>query len=110
MDDTVLKPAIRLRGAEAPHVDSRIALQTIIGFWLFYFVLNTIRMAIDSSPDQFTMLFRRGAVILIGYGVIPTLQPSADFGRVYLNFTPQTRALREEEAAQKSSPKDPDPK
>ena len=27
-----------------------------------------------------------GAVILIAYGIIPTLQPSADFGRVYAAY------------------------
>ena len=27
-----------------------------------------------------------GAVLLVGYGVIPTFQPSADFGRVYAAY------------------------
>jgi two-component system, LytTR family, sensor kinase len=49
-----------------PHVDRGVALWSIFGFWAFYFVLNTARMAISSDDDQFNMLYRRGAVVVVG--------------------------------------------
>jgi two-component system LytT family sensor kinase len=50
----------------SPHVDRRVALGSIVGFWMFYFILNTARMAIISQDGQFGMLFRRSAVVLVG--------------------------------------------
>jgi LytS/YehU family sensor histidine kinase len=52
--------------AEPPHVDRKVALWSILGFWAFYFVLNTARMAIAGSEGQLGMLPRRGAVVLVG--------------------------------------------
>jgi two-component system, LytTR family, sensor kinase len=52
--------------ASIPHVARRVALQSIFGFWVFYFVLNTARMFIAAEPDQFHMLYRRSAVVLAG--------------------------------------------
>ena len=49
-----------------PHVDRSVALWSIFGFWAFYFVLNTVRMAISLHDDQFNMMYRRGAVVLVG--------------------------------------------
>src|SRR5882724_10947383 len=49
-----------------PHVDRSVALWSIFGFWAFYFVLNTVRMAISWPGDQLNMLPRRGAVVLVG--------------------------------------------
>jgi len=49
-----------------PHVDRRVALWSLIGFWAFYFVLNTARMAIVSRENQFDMLGRRTGVVLLG--------------------------------------------
>jgi two-component system LytT family sensor kinase len=49
-----------------PHVDRAVALWSILGFWVFYFVLNTARMAIAESANQLGMLPRRAAVVLVG--------------------------------------------
>src|SRR5256885_2930009 len=50
----------------APHVARGVALWSIFGFWAFYLVLNTVRMAIDEHDDQLNMLFRRAAVVVVG--------------------------------------------
>ena len=49
-----------------PHVDRAVALWSIFGFWAFYFILNTVRMAITSHDDQFNAIYRRSAVVLVG--------------------------------------------
>jgi len=49
-----------------PHVDRRVALWSLIGFWAFYFVLNTTRTAITGEDNQFEMMGRRTGVVLIG--------------------------------------------
>ncbi len=49
-----------------PHVDRSVALWSIFGFWAFYFVLNTVRMAIGWHDDQLNMIYRRSAVVLVG--------------------------------------------
>jgi two-component system LytT family sensor kinase len=49
-----------------PHVKRAVALWSILGFWAFYFVLNTARMAIAWPDHQLGMLPRRGAVVLAG--------------------------------------------
>src|SRR5450432_2257792 len=49
-----------------PHVNRAVALWSILGFWAFYFVLNTARMAISASDHHIAMLPRRGAVVLAG--------------------------------------------
>ncbi len=48
------------------HVDRSVALWSIFGFWAFYFLLNTVRMAISWHDDQLNMIYRRGAVVLVG--------------------------------------------
>ncbi len=52
--------------APIPHADRAVALWSIAGFWAFYFILNTARMAIAESANQLGMLPRRGAVVLVG--------------------------------------------
>jgi hypothetical protein len=49
-----------------PHVDRGVALWSILAFWVFYYVLNTARMAIDAHDNQFDMLPRRAGVTLVG--------------------------------------------
>lgn len=44
----------------------RLAVQSIIGFWAFYFSLNSIRAAMWDGPDQVDMLGRRAVVALFG--------------------------------------------
>jgi two-component system, LytTR family, sensor kinase len=55
------------KGATSPpHVDGRVALWSIFGFWAFYFFLNTVRTAISGDEGEFNMMYRRGAVVLVG--------------------------------------------
>ena len=44
----------------------RTAALSIVGFWFFYFVMNTIRMAVEEAHGQVGMIERRVAVSLIG--------------------------------------------
>ena len=54
---------------ETPHVETRLAIWSILGFWAFYYVLNTARMALFARDNQFDMLPRRAAVTIIGIGL-----------------------------------------
>ena len=49
--------------------DRRTLLLSILGFWLFYFAVNTLRWAIDGAPHQFEMIERRTVVSLLGMGL-----------------------------------------
>src|SRR5277367_3268137 len=51
--------------AEA-RLSPRIALASIVDFWIFYFIINTIHMAVLDAPDQLHMAVRRLAVSLTG--------------------------------------------
>ena len=66
--DAIANPqALKAPSAAAtPHVDRAVALWSIAGFWAFYFVLNTARMAISGAEHQLGMVPRRGAVVLVG--------------------------------------------
>ncbi len=44
----------------------RIAAASIVNFWIFYFVINTVRMAVMDAPDQLHMILRRLAVSITG--------------------------------------------
>ena len=66
MTGTTPQTAITTAPDSPPHADRRVALWSIIGFWAFYFVLNTARMAIESEHDQLSMLPRRGGVTVTG--------------------------------------------
>lgn len=44
----------------------RVALLSIVGFWTFYFVINTIRMAAMGAEHQGEMLGRRVFVSIVG--------------------------------------------
>ncbi|MDB5396030.1 MAG: hypothetical protein JWM91_3536 [Rhodospirillales bacterium] len=55
-----MPPQVSLR------LSARAAIRSIVGFWLFYFVINTVRMAIMEAPNQLGMLERRVAVSIIG--------------------------------------------
>jgi two-component system LytT family sensor kinase len=48
------------------HLPTRVAIRSIVGFWLFYFVINTVRMAVVAAPGQWGMLERRMAVTITG--------------------------------------------
>lgn len=49
-----------------PHVNREVALKSILALWAFYYVLNTVHMALDGQPDQLSMLWRRAAVVVVG--------------------------------------------
>ena len=71
----------RLPAEETPHVETRLALWSILGFWIFYFLLNTLRMVVMPSEHQLDALPRRAAVTVIGialtfgmYGILRKLE------------------------------------
>jgi two-component system, LytTR family, sensor kinase len=49
-----------------PHVNPRVALLSILGFWLFYFIMNTLRMLHETAAEQLASLPKRAVVVLIG--------------------------------------------
>jgi two-component system LytT family sensor kinase len=52
---------------------TRAAVMSIVGFWAFYFVINTIRMAAVDAEGQLGMAVRRTAVSLIGIALTSLL-------------------------------------
>ncbi len=56
---------IRFRAAQSP-LDARIVLLTILGFWLFYFGIVTLRTWVMDFPIQGELAFRRGFVTATG--------------------------------------------
>jgi hypothetical protein len=48
------------------HANRAVALKSILALWAFYYVLNTVRMALDGQPDQIGMLLRRAGVVIAG--------------------------------------------
>ena len=57
----------------APRVELRLAMLSIVGFWVFYFVVNTLRMAILDADDQWTMVQHRFVVVVAGIGLLALL-------------------------------------
>jgi hypothetical protein len=47
-------------------VSPRIALISILGFWVFYFAMNTLRMLPEPVAEQWSAMGRRAVVVLIG--------------------------------------------
>ena len=47
-------------------VELRLALLTIVGFWIFYFAVNTLRMAVLDADGQWTMVQHRFVVVAAG--------------------------------------------
>jgi signal transduction histidine kinase len=79
LDPSSLAPAAASRGETRPAVGpvrarlpSWATMKTILAFWAFYFVINTIRMAAVDADHQLEMVARRTAVSLIGI-VLTTL-------------------------------------
>jgi hypothetical protein len=50
----------------SPHVEPRVALKSILGFWAFYFTVNTLHMLFAGNPHQLEMVVRRTGVVLVG--------------------------------------------
>jgi two-component system LytT family sensor kinase len=78
LDPPILAPAAAPPCDDVRAAPSRVYLpnwatvKTILAFWAFYFVINTIRMAAVDAQDQLGMVVRRTAVSLIGI-VLTTL-------------------------------------
>jgi two-component system LytT family sensor kinase len=66
---TASAPPITLPGNATAHVDRGVAIKSILALWAFYFVLNTVHMAISTDYNQLDMLARRGAVALAGTAI-----------------------------------------
>ncbi len=54
-------------------VELRLALLTIVGFWIFYFAVNTLRMAVLDADDQWTMVQHRFVVVAAGVALLGLL-------------------------------------
>jgi LytS/YehU family sensor histidine kinase len=52
-----------------PQTGRNAATVSILGFWLFYFALNTFRMAVTDHGDQGELILRRAAVVVAGIGL-----------------------------------------
>ncbi len=57
-------------GTSDAQLDRRSSLLSIVGFWALYFLLNTLRWAIEGAPDLFSGMGRRAAVCLFGMGFV----------------------------------------
>jgi two-component system LytT family sensor kinase len=69
LDPSALASAAASRRAGQParaYLPSWATVKTILAFWAFYFVINTIRMAAVDADHQLEMVARRTAVSLIG--------------------------------------------
>ena len=53
-------------GARRPRIGQEVALYTILGFWLFYIVITTLRAVIMDFPAQGEMAPRRLVVTAVG--------------------------------------------
>lgn len=49
-----------------PRVDQQVALLSILGFWLFYMIIVTLRAAVLNFPAQEELIIRRVAVTVFG--------------------------------------------
>lgn len=54
---------------ESARVSPRVTALSIVGFWAFYFVLNTLKSWFGDMPDQLWMMERRAFVALAGMGL-----------------------------------------
>ena len=55
--------------SESARVSPRVTALSIVGFWAFYFVLNTLKSWFGDMPDQLWMMERRAVVALAGMGL-----------------------------------------
>jgi two-component sensor histidine kinase len=51
-------------------VEPRLAIVTIVGFWVLYFVINTLKAAMFDHDDQWDMVKRRSAVVIAGMIIV----------------------------------------
>jgi len=78
--------AIRSAGfqpLDEPRVSPRVAALSIVGFWLFYFFINTLKSWLGHMDDQLWMTERRAVVTLLGMaltGILYLIMRAADRG------------------------------
>ncbi len=51
-----------------PRVETRLAMLTIVGFWIFYFCANTLRMFVLDADDQWLAIEHR--IVVVGAGLL----------------------------------------
>ena len=56
-------------GNHKPTVGHQVAILSILGFWLFYATILTLRVAIGDWPAQGEMAARRAVVTIVGIGI-----------------------------------------
>ncbi|MEO9598999.1 histidine kinase [Parasphingorhabdus sp.] len=56
-------------GNHKPSVGHQVAILSILGFWLFYIIVLTLRASIGDWPAQEQMIIRRIVVTIFGIGV-----------------------------------------
>jgi predicted secreted protein len=54
---------------DAVRVSWRVAALSIVGFWLFYFIMNSLKNWFGHMPDQLWMMERRAIVSVAGMGL-----------------------------------------
>ena len=59
--------------ASPVHLDARMVMLMILGFWLFYFVIVTLRTWVMDFPSQGELAYRRGIVTLAGVVITTVL-------------------------------------
>ena len=59
--------------ANPAHLDARMVVMMILGFWLFYFVIVTLRTWVMDFPSQGELAYRRGIVTLAGVVITTVL-------------------------------------
>lgn len=76
-----MAPPLPAAAVPARPIDLRTATISIIGFWLFYFAIVTLRAAVMGFEGQFDMVGRRLVVALVGtvltFGLYAALRPFA---------------------------------
>src|SRR5271165_536788 len=55
---------------EPPRVERRVVLCSIVGFWLFYFILLSLRASLLHWGHQWDMIKARAVVALVGMGLV----------------------------------------
>ncbi len=72
---------------DQPRVSPRLAALSIVGFWLFYYVMNTLTNWLGDMPNQLWMAERRVFVTIAGMGltgVLYLIMRAADRGSMKL--------------------------
>ena len=81
LDDWMMAPTRTASPAPARRADFGTAIASIIGFWLFYFTIISLRAALMGFDDQLDMLARRAVVTMVGmvltFGLYSALSPFA---------------------------------